>query len=309
MSTIDLSTPGPTPEGTLEGLPRRLALTLPELRLMAEHAGNAPLPFEPEDPASAGGSALENRLGQSRAGIESSAYAAALETLHDPAESLARRALLVDGSADAGVIGALGLLASPQLAVDIDVTVDRARARAWHRQRGDAMASLATADGLVFELAWFESARWPDELARVGVLPEDLTLGHSQVPAHLDLPYEVVDAGAEAVRAGRGDLLATIVGRNAGAARDANGRPVDDATTTAAITALVGETQGRLRAMAADVTDGGQVVGVVSWTLVADGWRSIRPYVADETNRVEIRSVEPGDLAAGLAPVLAEVSS
>ena len=44
LPTIDLATPPPAPAGTLQGLPRRVALTLPELRLLAEKAGGA----EPE---------------------------------------------------------------------------------------------------------------------------------------------------------------------------------------------------------------------------------------------------------------------
>ena len=46
MPTIDLSTPPPPPATLLDGLPRRVTLTLPELRLVAERAGGAPLPFE-----------------------------------------------------------------------------------------------------------------------------------------------------------------------------------------------------------------------------------------------------------------------
>ena len=46
MPTVDLATPPPAPAGTLQGLPRRVALTLPELRLLAEKAGGAPLPFD-----------------------------------------------------------------------------------------------------------------------------------------------------------------------------------------------------------------------------------------------------------------------
>ena len=53
MPTIDLSAPSSAPEavvanviGTLEGLPRRLALTLVELQYLAVQAGDAPLPFD-----------------------------------------------------------------------------------------------------------------------------------------------------------------------------------------------------------------------------------------------------------------------
>ena len=50
------------------------------------------------------------------------------------------------------------------------------------------------------------------------------------------------------------------------------------------------------------------MVGVVSWVLVADGWRALTPHRADGAGRVDVRRVEPEDLAADLAPVLAEVT-
>lgn len=306
MPTIDLGTPPPQPEGTLEALPRRLTLTLPELRLLADRAGGAPLPFElPYDEAT---SPLSSRLGATPAESDRAAYEAALATLHDPADALARRGLLDGDAADPGVVGALGLLATPAAAVDIDVVVGRVQARAWHRSRGSAVATLATADGLVFELAWFPADAWPAELARVAVLPEDHEPTPSSVPDVVDLPYELLDAGVEAVRTGRGDLLATIVGHHGGAARAADGEPLDDATTAGLVSALAGETGGRLRALVADVDAGGAQVGVVSWVLLADGWRHLRPHRSGEDRRVEVRRVEPAELATVLGPVLAEVS-
>lgn len=309
MPTIDLSTPPPVAEGTLEGLPRRLALTLPELRLLAESAGGAPLPFEMVKASGEGGSALESRLGQSRTATEDQAYADALASLHDPAEALDKRGLVVDGTADPGVVGALGLLATPSVAVDIDVNIDGVRARAWHRERDGAVATLATTDGVVFELAWFESPHWPSELGRVGTLPEDHTLGESSAPEVVDFPYELLDAGCEAVRSGRADLVSAIVAHHSGDVVDAAGEPVDDATVNSIITALVGETHGRLRAMVADVDAGGDIVGVVSWVLLADGWRALRAHQVDGANRVEVTTVNATELAASLGPVLAEVSA
>jgi hypothetical protein len=46
------------------------------------------------------------------------------------------------------------------------------------------------------------------------------------------------------------------------------------------------------------------VVGVLSWLLVADGWRALRPH---DDGRVAVDRVGPDDLAADLAPVLAAV--
>lgn len=310
MPTIDLTTPAPAPAGTLEGLPRRVALTLPELRLLAARAGDAPLPFEIVE-RRAGGNALESRLGQSRPSRDDAAYDEALASLHEPTESLTRRGLIVDGEADPGIVGALGLLATPQVAVDIDVAIEGAQVRGWHRQRGDASAALATSDGVVFELAWFESSHWAGELARVAVLPEDFTPGDSRVRDLVDLPYELLDAGSEAIRSGRTDLLSTIIAHHSGTARDESGRSLDDAEVSTLISALATETRGRLRAMVAEVagTDEPAVVGVVSWVLLADGWRVLQAQTEGESHRVEVRRVVADDLATVLAPVLAEVTA
>jgi hypothetical protein len=312
MPTIDLTTPPTVPTSTLEGLPRRVALTLPELQLLAERAGNAPLPFGTWKPGGPG-SALETRLGQTQFAADDQVYISALATLHDPAESLSRRGLLTDEVPDQGVAGALGLLAAPAVALDLDVVIDGVRGRAWHRQRDDAVATLATTDGLVFELAWFHSEQWPGELGRVPALPEDASLEPSAAPGLVDLPYELLDAGAEALRTGRSDLLGTIVGHHSGGVTGPDGATVDDAAVTALVSALVSETRGRLRALVADIRAGdigasGAVVGVVSWVLLADGWRQLRAHQTEDAQRVEVRRVQPTDLAATLGPVLAEVT-
>jgi hypothetical protein len=307
MPTIDLTTPPPAPEGTLESLPRRVALTLPELRTLAHHAGDAPLPFDVAEPATAG--PLEHRLGETRGSGDSRAYADAVAGLHDPTDSLTRRGLLDGTTVDPGVAGAVGLLATPAVAVDLDVVVDGLRARAWHRQRGDAVATLATIDGMVFELAWFEAAAWPGELARVATLPDETEFDDSAAPDPVDLPYELLDAGAEAVRAGRQDLLPTIIAHHQGEVRGSRGTPLPATEVAGLIGALVGESRGRLRALVADVEAGVTEVGVVSWVLLADGWRALRPHQVDGVRRVEIRRVESDGLPAELGPVLAEVTA
>ncbi len=316
MPTIDLSAPNSAPEtdaanviGTLEGLPRRLALTLAELQYLAARAGDAPLPFDVSAPSTA--SSLDSRLGQSRTSAEDQAYLDALAALNEPGDSLAKRGLVSeDGGADAGVLGAIGLLAKPTLAVDLDVTAGGIRAKAWHRQSGPAVATLSTNDGIVFELAWFDSAQWPEELARVATCPEDVELDTSQLPDVVDLPYELLDGCGEAIRTQRTDLLPVIVAAHAGQVLDGAGRPIADATVGPLVSALVAETQGRLRGLAADVAaEGMPIVGVVSWLLLADGWRSLRAHQVGTERRVEVRRVEPSDLAPLLAPVLAEVSA
>ncbi|WP_205472669.1 hypothetical protein [Nocardioides sp. SYSU D00038] len=313
MSVVDLGTPPPRPAGLLDALPRRVTLTLPELRLVAERAGGAPLPFDEVSDDPAGAPTLEGRLGATRSSTDAALRAAALASLPDPGTSLSRRGLLVgppgDGVVDEGLLGAVGLLATPTLALDLDVAVAGAQARAWHRRSGDAVAALSTSDGLVFELAWFPTTAWAGEVARVAVLPEDLPLRDSDVP-DLDLPYELADAGAEAVRTHRADLLPVLVAQHAGEVVTPDGDPVPDAEAAAALGALAEEAQGRVRALVADVSGRDTtVVGVVAWTLLADGWRSLTPVADDDGLRVRVRRVEPDRLAAELAPVIALVET
>ncbi len=311
MATVDLTTPPAPPAGLLDALPRRVGLSLPELRLAAERAGGAPLPFDALEPGASATDPLEERLGRSRASAEDQAYLATLATLHDPAETLTRRGLLADGVLDDGIAGALGLLATPSVAVDLDVVVDGVSARAWHREAAGAVATLATVDGLVFELAWFAATSWAAELARAAVLPHDQVLHATTLPDVVDVPYELLDAAGEAVRTGRADLLPVLAARHSGSAVDADGHPIRDVDLASMLAALVIDTRGRLRALGAGVAgDRTRLVGVVSWVLLADGWRALRPHRGPDgegDHRVEVRRVEPDDLAVDLAFVLSEV--
>jgi hypothetical protein len=311
MATVDLTAPPPPPAGLLDALPRRVGLTLPELRLAADHAGGAPLPFESGEVADATGDPLEARLGLTRASAEDQAYAATLATLHEPRETLTRRGLLDDGVLDVGLAGALGLLATPTVAVDLDVVVDGVQARAWHREAGGAVATLATVDGVVFELAWFPATSWASELARTAVLPRDHDLHGTALPDVVDVPFELLDAAGEAARSGRADLLPVLAARHAGSVVDGDGEPVGEVDLASMLSALVIDTRGRLRALGAGVSgEGTRLVGVVSWVLLADGWRALRPHrrLGDEA-RVDVRRVAADDLAHDLAFVLAEAVS
>ena len=175
MPTIDLaSVPAaePVPRhatagdgGALAAAPRRIGLTLAELQHAARLAGDAPLPFEVAAPPTA--DAMQARLGQSPASLDDEAFRTAVRALHDPADSLERRGLTVDGVLEPGLAGAIGLLASPRFALDVDLTMGGVQAKVWHRQGGSAVASLATVDAIVFELGWFGTDAWAAELARV----------------------------------------------------------------------------------------------------------------------------------------------
>ena len=183
--------------------------------------------------------------------------------------------------------------------------------RAWytagHRPAGAAVASLSTCDGIVFELAWFPVDQWTRELARVTTPPEDLPLGTSHVPAHLDVPYALADAVGEALRSGRSDLVPVLVGQSDGAVQ-ADGTDLGDAEAAAAVSAVHTESRGRLRILAAEVAERATTsVGVVSWVLLRDGWHSLTPR-HDDGARVAVARVDPDDLATELAPVLAQVT-
>ena len=308
MVTIDLTAPAPAAANFLDGLPRRLTLTLPELRHVARLAGNAPLPFDLSDLAESPGG-LEGRLGQSRRSVEDTAYAAALASLHDADETLRHRGLIShDGQIDAGISGAIGLLATPALALDIDVSVANAHVKAWHRQAGNAVATLATCDGIVFELAWFATDQWPGELARAAGIPEEVVMSESAVPAEIDLPFHLVDAVGEALRSGRSDLVPVLLSQHGEAIVTGGSEPLDQAAMATAVAAVHTESQGRLRILAARVSDAETTeVGLVSWVLLADGWHSAASHQVEDASRLSVRRTSPSELATELAPILAQV--
>ena len=129
-------------------------------------------------------------MGESRASVEDTAYYLdAVGSLHEPVDSLPAARAAVDGDdVDAGLAGAVGLLATPEVALDLDVRVGDVQAKAWHREADGAVATLATVDGIVFELAWFDAPQWGTELARVAVVPEDLDTGSSAFPSPSTCP-------------------------------------------------------------------------------------------------------------------------
>ena len=147
--------------------------------------------------------------------------------------------------------------------------------KSWQRQSDLGVATLATADGIVFEVAWLPTDRWADEPGAVATLPSDLRMAASRVPASVDLPFELLDAAGEALHSGRGDLVPVLADHHSGAVVR-SGRPVADADVAGLLQTLSRETRGRLRALVAHVGDSApSVVGVVSWLLLSDGWHSL----------------------------------
>lgn len=309
MVTIDLTTPPPAADSFLDGLPRRLALTLPELRLAAEMAGDAPLPFEEEQGGRVRGG-LAGRLGRTQESSDADAYERALASLHDARGTLARRGLVTGDALDPSLAGAIGLLATPTLALDIDVSAAGMQVKSWQRQSGGAVATLSTCDGIVFEIAWFPVGHWAGELARVTAVPDDVTLRDSAVPSSLDVAFPVLDAVGEALRTGRSDLVPVLLAHHGDGSVDGPAGPLDDAEAVAAVSAVHTEGRGRLRILGAEVSGATTTeVGVVSWVLLADGWHSLTARTVDGSPRVRVRRVDPDDLATELAPVLAQVTA
>ena len=307
MTTVDLTTTHATPENLLDGLPRRVALTLPELRLVAERAGNAPLPFDVTEPRPG---ALEDRMGQSRGSSEDAAYLTALATLHEPVDSLSRRGLVPDGVVDSGLAGAVGLLATPAVALDLDVRVGEVQAKAWHREAAGAVATLATVDGIVFELAWFDIPQWPQEVSRAGMVPDGpaaRSVGGARPPRPAVRPGQ---CGAEAMRTGRSDLLPVLVAQHTGRSLDADGSTGARRRGADRPGRAHDETRGRLRALVTDVGPGERRRSW-AWSVGAGRRRVATPSARTPSARSHgSRSVasDAADLPAELAPVLAEVA-
>lgn len=284
--------------------PRRIGLSLPELQHAAAAAGGTPLPFEIRDAAPA--SAMEARLGTTPATARDSAYRSALAGLPEPNRSLTQRGLLAGEALDEGLAGALGLLGSPSVVLDLDVRVGEVQLRGWHRRRGDTVAMLSTIDGVVFELAWCHVDGWPAELARVSAPSAEWQQGQSVVPSYVDLPWELAEAASEAIATDRNDLVPVLVARHSGQTLGTDGAVLPDAEVIRLLTGMAIEAHGRLRAIVGRVRpDAQDVVGLCARTLLADGWRALRPH-GDEVRRLEMTAAGPESLAADLAPLLAK---
>ena len=299
MVTIDLTTPPAPPASFLDGMARRLALTLPELRLVADLAGGAPLPFDlqPTEGATAGAGSLSGRLGASRGSTEDSAYTDALGTLHDPDDTLRRRGPghrrgrrprpprrgRPAGHAPAG--------ARPR--------------RRGRRHPGEGLAPPVRRRGR--EPVHLRRHRLRDRV--VPGRPVDRRAGPRHrgprgpaadrlrtCPALLDVPYALADAVGEAIRSGRSDLVPVLMSQAEGdgprrrrgprRGRGQRGRCPPSTPRAAAGCASSPPRSPRARRPRS---------GVVSWVLLDDGWHSLTPR-HDDGARVSVARVEPDDL-------------
>ena len=218
----------------LDGLPRRAALTLPELQLVAERAGNAPLPFGryqpgPRRPASTTGSGRARPAPTWRRTPTPWPDSTTRGSRCRGAGS-DRPRQRADAAVDDGLLGAVGLLATPTLALDLDITAGGVQAKAWHRQSGDAVAALSTQDGVVFELAWFPTWAWAAELGRVAVIPEDVALRDSRGARRRRPAARARGRRDRGGRRNRRDLVAVLVDQHSGRVTDGPGRRCSDAT-------------------------------------------------------------------------------
>lgn len=325
-----------TPEA--RPVPVLTRLSLAELTLLTDRLGNPPLPIDLEGrPDDEGADRLRERLadgapsaGQRAHGL---VHAAVDQARTDPAPLAARLAgigLLDPAGTPVGdVVAAFGVLAAPEALLVLDLAVrpaaepGEARLRSWFAVAGTTVVQLATASGLTFELAWYDVADLPDALSRAATVPDvEAAEGSdgSGVGSPVELPFELFTDGTEAVRRGRDDLLAELVRLAPGPVR-VDGAEVDPVTAAAVVTSLEESSRGRLRVLVtvpsdvpSDVPfDGGgrpadrRTVGVVSWLRVGDGWRSLTPLRVAGVPTLRIAEVAPADLAAAVAPALAEV--
>ena len=180
MATVDLTTPPRPPESLLDGLPRRVALTLPELRTVARLAGDAPLPFDVTEPRPGRARGPD---GPEPGSVEDAAYLAAVGS---PARSprLAGPPRPVSTATPSTPVWRAPSACSPPRpspSTSTSASTTCRRRPGTARPHG-AVATLATVDGIVFELAWFDAPQWPAELGRVAVVPEDAAAGPSAVP-------------------------------------------------------------------------------------------------------------------------------
>lgn len=344
MPLVDLTVgPQSQPESqpASQPVPRRVRLDLAELLLLARLCGTR-LPF-PVRPGVRSG--LSGRLGDTVAlhgpDLMAREVARAEETgPGSPVERLAEQGLLqgqdpLTAEVEPEVVTAMRLLGAPEQTVWIDLSRTRpfeVQLHAWHHARAEGVATLATVDALRFELGWVAPDGWRSELARAATVAQPdapgPALADQRFPDEVVIGHDLLVAGLEAVQAGRLDVLAELC-RLEGDLVRVDGQPVAHAEVATLLGRLDSQTRGRLRATVGLLLDAGDhsdpdptsdptpgprqappsTRGLVSWVLLADGWRALVPLTDSAEHLVVVRRVEPADLASAVADLLAELTA
>lgn len=229
------------------------------------------------------------------------------DSVADPA-GLRRAGLLLDDELlHPEVVDAMTVFGNAEVEVGIELVVGRGHLRAWHRLNGQRVTALAAA-GTIRELCWYDDDSWQRELARtIDVTPPDQASG-PPLP-QLTLPYEVLLASAESVESGRDELTIEFAHRGAGIATGPEG-PLTAAALHTQLIRLHRGTVGRLLVtVGGRQRDGDLAAGWVSWTLFADGWRSLTPLLQGGERMVSVRRVDPLELGRQVARLVMEVRS
>ncbi|CAN5389745.1 hypothetical protein BH09ACT12_BH09ACT12_31530 [soil metagenome] len=318
--------------GAVEAPPKPLPvvtrLSLAELILLADRAGNPRLPLDLDGHADDDATdRLQDRLSGGRPSVGQRAHGlvrAAQDEARTAPEPLAARLagiglLDADGTPVGDVVAALGMLATPEAMLVLDLAVRRvageARLRSFFAVAGSRVAQLSTVSGLSYELAWYDVGGLPDALTRAATIEDDDAADHPTDdptdgfgPEVVELPLEVFTDGTEAVRRSRDDLLAEVIRIAQGPVR-VGGDELTPADALALVTSLENDSRGRLRVLVTVPQDGAErrVVGVVSWLHTRTGWRWLSPDRVGGVPTVRIVPVDAGELARVVAPVLAQV--
>ncbi|MEO5851629.1 MAG: hypothetical protein ABIQ15_03870 [Nocardioides sp.] len=307
-------TAAPAPALTPARLPRRVALPRTALESLAARTGTT-LPW--------------------RAAATSSRLARALGDLpdaptdprgpHDPGALEARGLVDAAGVPLAEVAAALEVLGRPEVAVRVDLGVRRAAAPqgssrlvAWHHLRAGRVTALVTVGAPEVELAWFADEHWPRELAHLVTVPTRPdapvtspvpTAVPASVPPHaLTLPFELLVAAGAALRERRPEVLAELLARHRVVGPD--GAELDRAAAAEQVGLLHTAGQGRVQVTVAGTAgDGHRRLGVVTWVLFADGWRSLVPATVDGVPVVRLATATPPMLGVAVARLVAGVGA
>jgi hypothetical protein len=286
--------------------PHRLVLAAAELELLRRLCGDLPLPGDfavgrPDTPRATPPSGPQGTTPGDRVGGiggQSAALAAA-------ARSLAGRGVLtadpdrpLGGRPHPSVLANLQVLAEPEILVETRVRVGTQTVRAAHAVGAGLGASLArVGEVATVELSFFPAERLGLELVRA--VPDTGSPGRAgQRPAGV-VPLDALAqigladqvGGAEVVR-----QLATELRLTAG--------------EQAAAQALAAQANGVLHSLVTAPPRPSRpvaVVGQVLWYATPGGWVGLAPQPQPDGRRtVRLSPVEPVDLGAWLAPLIAE---